>query len=263
MTSNQNALGALFDNSGLDDDAVAGLNLTATNLGPNIMAGLGSVTIGDVNDMGATEVMLLKLVIDDSSSINYAKNTDLVIEGHNLVLDALNGSKAAGAILVSCETLNHGPLYPFVTLPNATRMSRSNFNPTGSTPLFDVAGSALGSMVAKMSEFESGGVAVRGVTYFITDGGDYGSKHHTARSIEPIVRGLLLTESHIVGGMGIDDGHTDFKAVFKSMGILDQWILTPGNTPGEIRQAFGTISQSAVRASQAAGSFSQTAMGGF
>jgi hypothetical protein len=74
---------------------------------------------------------------------------------------------------------------------------------------------------------------------------------------------LLRTESYIVGGMGIDDGYTDFTAVFQTMGIQPEWILTPKNTPSDIRRAFGTISRSAVRASQAAGNFSQTALGGF
>jgi hypothetical protein len=63
--------------------------------------------------------------------------------------------------------------------------------------------------------------------------------------------------------MGIDDGRTDFRQVFGGMGFHDRWILTPANTPTEIRAAFGTFSQSAVRASQAVGSFSATAMGGF
>jgi hypothetical protein len=47
------------------------------------------------------------------------------------------------------------------------------------------------------------------------------------------------------------------------MGIRDEWILTPGNTEKEIRACFQTYSQSAVKASQSAVSFSQTALGGF
>jgi hypothetical protein len=36
------------------------------------------------------------------------------------------------------------------------------------------------------------------------------------------------------------------------MGIPDRWVLTPGNSAGEIRRAFQVFSQSAVRASQGA-----------
>ena len=73
---------------------------------------------------------------------------------------------------------------------------------------------------------------------------------------------MTRSEAHIVAAMGISDGITDFRAVFRDMGIEDRWILTPGNNPSEIRRAFQVFSQSAVRASQAA-SFSQGAAGGF
>jgi hypothetical protein len=52
--------------------------------------------------------------------------------------------------------------------------------------------------------------------------------------------------------MGIDDGRTDFRAVFRELGIPDAWILTPGNGASEIRRAFQVFSQSAVRVGQGA-----------
>ncbi|WP_041429419.1 hypothetical protein [Synechococcus sp. PCC 7502] len=55
-----------------------------------------------------------------------------------------------------------------------------------------------------------------------------------------------------------NDGYTDFQQIFKEMGISDRWILTPGNSDSEIRQAFQVFSQSAVRVSQGA-----TGLGGF
>jgi hypothetical protein len=67
--------------------------------------------------------------------------------------------------------------------------------------------------------------------------------------------------------MGIGDGQpqteADFKGVFSSMGIRDKWMMTPSTDPADVRRGFGTISQSAVRASQASGAFSKTALGGF
>jgi hypothetical protein len=72
-----------------------------------------------------------------------------------------------------------------------------------------------------------------------------------------------MAENHIIAAMGIDDGRTDFRQVFQDMGIRDEWILTPGNSQKDIRNAFQVFSQSAVRASQSAGSFSQTSLGGF
>ena len=74
---------------------------------------------------------------------------------------------------------------------------------------------------------------------------------------------MLRTENHIIAGMGIDNGSTDFEEVFKSMGLDPKWILTAGDSASEIRKAFSVVSQSFVRASQSAQSYSQTAMGGF
>ena len=53
------------------------------------------------------------------------------------------------------------------------------------------------------------------------------------------------------------------QQVGQAMGVRDEWILTPGSSESEIRKACQVFSQSAVRASQSAGSFSQQAVGGF
>ena len=113
------------------------------------------------------------------------------------------------------------------------------------------------------TEFADNGVPVRTVTCIITDGNDEHSIQQSPRSVASVAQDLLRQENHIIAAMGIDDGHTDFKEVFKSMGIPEEWIITPGNSPREIRDAFQLFSRSAVKASQSGESFSQTALGGF
>jgi activator of 2-hydroxyglutaryl-CoA dehydratase len=90
-------------------------------------------------------------------------------------------------------------------------------------------------------------------------------KIRSPKKLAPLVETLLRAEMHIIAAMGIDDGSTNFRQVFSDMGIPANWILTPQNNPSEIRKAFAFASQSAVRASQAAGGagFSQVAAGGF
>jgi hypothetical protein len=109
---------------------------------------------------------------------------------------------------------------------------------------------SLGTVIAKAQELAQ---ADRGAhrTLIITDGGDYNDALQ-ARDVKAIVDDMLAQENHIVAAMGISDGTTDFKAVFRAMGIPDRWILTPGNSASEIRRAFAVFSQSAVRASQGA-----------
>ena len=106
-------------------------------------------------------------------------------------------------------------------------------------------------MIAKAEELAQAGIAVRTVTLIITDGGDYGSTRCKPADVAALVTDMLAQENHIVAAMGISDGTTDFKKVFRAMGIPDRWILTPGNSASEIRRAFQVFSQSAVRARRA------------
>ena len=252
-------LNNLIAGSGVDQGAASAMQLTIDTLGPAIQAGLGDVTLDDIT---TAEVLLYTELVDDSSSIRTSSNSQHVRDGHNLVLDALQATKQSASVLTSCAYLNNGLLYPYVLLENAVRMDKHNYNPMGGTPLFDQTAVMLTMVTAKMAEFEQGGVAARAVSTILTDGGDPGS-HFRESDIKRMVEGMLRTEQHIIAAIGIDDGYTDFRQVFSDMGIPDEWILTPGNTPSEIRAAFQVVSQSAVRASQTAGSFSQTAMGGF
>jgi hypothetical protein len=232
--------------------------LGSVDLGAQIQAGLGV----SVDDIAASEVVLVTMLIDDSSSIRFGNNTQLVRDGHNLVLEALVKSKQRNSILAHTRYLNGDVLYPYNLIDQAVKMDSSNFNPSGGTPLYDQSIVIAGTVLAKTQEFASSGVAVRTVTVIITDGADSGSRKRAA-DVKPVITDLLRQENHIVAGMGIADGYTDYRQVFEEMGIDDKWILTPGNSDSEIRRAFQMVSQSAVRASQSAANFSQAAAGGF
>ncbi len=253
-------LRSLMAAAGLDPDADAVMQAAVDTLGPAIQAGLGTI---DVDQITTAEVVLVTLLIDDSGSIRFGSNADAVRQGHNLVIDSLQGAKQSASVLMSCQYLNGTVLYPYVTLDNATRMDTGNYNPMGGTPLYDQTVQVLATVTAKMAEFEQGGVAARSITIIITDGADQHSWRENEQSVKKVVDALLRQENAIIAGIGVDDTYTDFRGVFGRMGIRDEWILTPGNSPRDIRAAFQTVSQSAVRASQTAGSFSQTALGGF
>jgi hypothetical protein len=222
--------------------------LDVVDVGAQIQAGLG-VTIDDV---AASEVVLLTMMPDDSSSIAQAGNTAAVRDGHNFVLAALRDSKQSGEVLAHTRYLNGNVLFPYTALDNAVQMTAQNYDPRLGTPLYDQAVVVLGTVIAKAHELAQAGIAVRTMTLIITDGGDYGSKRSRPADVKAIVDDMLARENHIVAAMGISDGTTDFRAVFASMGIPDRWVLTPGNSATEIRRAFQVFSRSAVRATQGA-----------
>jgi hypothetical protein len=234
--------------------------LTVVDLGSRIQAGLGI----KVDDVVASEVTLVTTMPDDSGSIRFGSNAQAVRDGHNAVLDALGRCKQRDGILTHCRYLNGQVLYPYVPLDQAVRMDSHNYDPNQGTPLYDQTVVLLGTVLAKAQEFAHAGVPARTVTLLITDGADEHSRHSTARDVAAVVRDMLMSELHIVAAMGIDDGgRTDFRTVFRSMGIEDRWILTPGSSESEIRRAFQVFSQSAVQASQGPARFSRTALGGF
>lgn len=222
--------------------------LGVVDVGAQIQAGLG-VTIDDV---AASEVVLLTMMPDDSGSISAANNDDAVRDGHNFVLDALRKSKQSGEVLAHTRYLNGHVLCAYTALEHAVELTRANYVADKGTPLFDQTCVVLGTVIAKSEELAQAGIAVRTVTLIITDGADYGSTRCKAADVKALVTDMLAQENHIVAAMGISDGSTDFKQVFQQMGIPDRWILTPGNSASEIRRAFQVFSQSAVRASQGA-----------
>jgi hypothetical protein len=232
--------------------------LTGVDLGAQIQAGLGV----SVDDVQASEVVLLTIMPDDSGSIRHAGNEQAVREGHNLVLEALTRSKQGDGVLAHTRYLNGSVLFPYRPIDQAVQMTTKNYEALQGTPLYDQSVVLLGSVLAKAQEFTRNGVVARSVTLIISDGADQHSRRANAKDVAALVRDMTRSEAHLVAAMGISDGTTDFRAVFREMGIEDQWILTPGNNPSEIRRAFQVFSQSAVRASQAA-SFSSSVLGGF
>jgi hypothetical protein len=235
--------------------------IKASGLDDQITAALGTPAL----DVTSSEAILVTLLVDDSGSIRFAGNSQPIRDGHNLVIEALKGSKQGDAIQVQTSYLNRGVLYPYSPIAGVPNMDSKNYDPNGGTPLYDKTLVTLATVAAKTEEFAGAGIPVRGITLILTDGHDEGSKKATAKDVAKIVKSLLAQENHIIAGMGVDDGSgTDFRAIFQEMGIPDEWILTPGKSPSEVRKAFQVFSQSAVRASQAAGtSFSKVAAGGF
>lgn len=233
--------------------------LVVHDIGAQIQAGMGI----SVNDVESSEVILVTIMPDDSGSIRFGGNSKAICDGHNLVLDSLMDSKQQDNILVHNRYLNGNILYPYCALDQAIKMNDTNYNANQGTPLYDETIVLLGTVLAKTKEFSDNGVPVRTVTLIMTDGEDQHSVRAKADTIKIIVDDMLRAENHIIAAMGFDNNKVKFREIFREMGLLDQWILTPGNTQSDIRKAFQMFNQSVVRASQSAVNFSKAALGGF
>ncbi|MBU2036718.1 hypothetical protein KJ866_00710 [Patescibacteria group bacterium] len=258
-------IGQLFSTAKAEGELSAGaINaLTVVDLGAQIQPALGISAL----DVQASEVVIVSMKIDDSGSISAAGNEQSVRDGHNIVVDALGESKQIDNILVQTSYLNGKILYPYVLLDQAKRMDGRNYQANGGTPLYDETMVLLATVMVKYLEFADQGVPARTISLIVTDGRD----EHSRKVLDPapikkVVTEMLKKERHIIAGMGIGQTQDDkdfFRDIFQRMGLRDEWILTPDNTPSEIRKAFQVFSQSSVRASRSAASFSKTAAGGF
>ena len=226
--------------------------LSAGGIGQKVQAAMGV----PVSDVTTDDVMLMQLLIDDSSSIRDSDNEQIVRDGVNLSLEAVQDSKAENEVLTTLWQLNRGVLDPYKKVKDTTRLNASNYIGSGNTPLYDRTVELLGAIVAKEQEFANAGVSVRTVTLIVTDGQDYGSRSSRAQEVKSLVLDLVSRENHLICAMGVDNGSTDFRKIFTEMGIRDANILTPANTASEIRKAFQVFSNTAKQASQGARAFS-------
>lgn len=269
-TSQTNDIQALFQ-AQVNEGTLSGASLQALrvhDIGQQIAAGLGI----HVDDVTSSEVTLLNVLVDDSGSISACGNVQLVRDSVNALLDALNQSRDGDAVLCQIRLLNGRVINPYRRVTDAVRLDARNYDQGtfGGTPLYDETMVLLATVLAKTQEFADNGVPARSISLIVTDGEDCHSKHATTRQVARVVKDLTQQEVHIVAAFGIPgNSNADFRKVFNAMGIDDRWILTPqpGKTLAEtqknIRAAFCLFSQSAVRASQSAGNFSQLAGGGF
>jgi len=230
--------------------------LQIVGIGNLINAGNG-ISADDVN---ATEVCLVALVIDDSGSMSRVNgdrtknpkglsNWELAIEGHNSIIKDLKRMAQRDGILFHSSLLNRGVVSQWVQIDNATELDARSHSMGGHTPLRSTAVSVLGFNVReKYKEFDDAAANVRTITAFVTDGGNTDSVSTDA--IKRIVEPMILEETHIIIGIGIHDGYTDFHQEFKNWGLQDQWIKTVDDDPKEIMKVFQMVSRVSQKVSQ-------------
>lgn len=269
QTPDINALFTAAGNTGIVSRTTA-TSLCTFDLAEQIQGGLGV----PADSVRSSEVFLMMVVLDDSGSLNEkappdpahpgrsTTNAEVLIDSTNSMIEALRSSAARDDILIAVMGINSGTIVPFTSITDSSvKLTPQNYSANGYTPLYDGALTGLSTMLAKELELLKADVGARGVTLIVTDGGENLSKR-TANDVKQLVTDMRTRENHIIQGLGIYDGRTDYKAVFASMGLDPAAVLTPANDPSSIRKAFLTASRSSVRASQGAADFSAAATAG-
>jgi len=225
-------------------------SLITGNLGAMVIAGAAGK---DAEDILASDVTLVTMLVDASSSIHERQLEDGVREGQNMLIDALSQSRERDSILMALWTFNDElrVVHSYVGLDDVTRLDKKNYQGAGCTRLYDTWCDALAANVAYAQRLRDSGTPCKSVVVVITDGEDVGSKRRPSECAS-ISRDLLASEQFTLAFVGVG-GSTgiDFHAIARSMGVPDGCVSVQAQaTPGSIRQVFRMVSQSAIRASQ-------------
>jgi hypothetical protein len=244
-----NELRDLF--AGAAGDGILGADsqsLLTGHIGAVVVAGAAGM---DVEDIQASDVTLITVLVDQSSSIGFSSLEATVREGYNALLEAFAGSRQKDSILVALwlfddqATLSHS----YVPVGDATRLDSWNYRSSGGTALHDTWLDALAANVAYAQRLRDGGIPCRSIAVVITDGEDTTSTRRDTDCAQ-LGKDLLASEQFILAFVGVGK-ESDFKQVARRMGIPSRCVLVEKSaTPQGLRQAFHLVSQSVIRASQ-------------
>lgn len=209
------------------------------------------------------ELLLVRLLVDDSGSIESAGNTQAVIDGYNSFLEVLRDSPSD--VRVSRWFLNSrlGGGRSFRRPADSPLLSREIYQPGPCTPLFARSVESLESVLEAARQAVEQGYIVRTMTFIFTDGADNASGGVTAVSVRNIVNAMLSTGTHIVGACAVNDGCTNFWQVFAEMGIPERWVKVLKSDHREIRRSFRQMGAMASHSSMGGDSFTEVSETGF
>lgn len=248
------SLEALYRSGALSDDTKNAL-LNVRGVANKVAAGLGERSEGD-------ELLLAVILVDDSTSV--AANMAEIRLGHKLMLEALRAESFGADVQVHTRTLNGGVMSPYERLAVATALTDQNYSGSRlvpETPLYLQGLLTLGTVMVKAQEEEERGVKVRTFSLILTDGADNKSGAVGANHVHALVTDMLeFSTNHIIAGMGVGE-QVDYRQVFRSMGVPERWIFTPGSSVDELRRIFRQIARSLALAASSEAAFLQLAAG--
>lgn len=237
----------------VEDGVISQKALQVIDINDKVLAGIDGTNIDDIQ---ATDVTLLTLIVDDTGSLSHL--IDSVIEGQNMLLESIKKSKQKDNILLSLWKFgpNSKLVHSYVPVDQATKLDRRNYRASeGSTALYDSWMNGLAANIAYAQMLRSSGTPVKNIVVVITDGQDNDSRKYKVKDVEQVNKDLLKSEQFILAFVGMAEtaaDETQFRLVAEKMGFPDGAILTVDSTSSEIRKVFNMVSQSAIRASQKA-----------
>jgi hypothetical protein len=243
----------LFQNAAQSGDISPGSAAILGGLSARINRTLSTLSVTPA----VTELLQVCMLLDNTPSMEHKNNHLGVIEGHNLVVDALLQAKGVDSVETLSALINpnaryaqritgDSDLFQWVALSASPRLDKTGFIHGSGTPLYDRCLETLGSVIARTMWWEDNyGVQTRSVTLLMTDGGNNDGRANAA-DVSKVVKDMLRAEKHKIYFMGVDSIGIDFREIGREMGIPDEYIDVVERDPKTIRAKFQVFSQSAV-----------------
>ena len=260
--NNGNGLGNLDDlfQSAQDD----GLTTDTTDLlianlnGPTMATAVGT----PLDQLASSDVTLAMNVIDMSGSMHPYAN-DLMRAYNDDYLAAMSASPAADDILVSSIVFNDTvqPLHGYVPLEDATRLTKTTYDPDYMTSLYDAVAGSMTNMVLYAQQLRQSGVSVQCIVMVYSDGEDNKSLQQAAdvrRAAADLLKQEMYTLVFVGFGlkkqMGFKVGNGNGNGRSPAQDLADEIgfpiALDAGLSPSELSRIFRMASMSAVQVSQ-------------
>jgi hypothetical protein len=241
-------LAALFQRAAAQGAVTNAVATTLSgDLGSLVIAGAAGLAAEDIQ---ASDVTLVTLLVDASSSIGDRGLEAAVRDGQRTLLDAFAGSSDDGVLVAQWVFASDvRVLHGYVPVKDAARLDAQNYQVGGTTHLHDATYDAMAANLAYAQTLRDAGTPVLSIVVVVTDGEDVGSKR-SARTCAKLAKDLVASEQFLLAFVGVGSD-VDFKKTAAAIGFPDGSVLVAKDaTPHALRQAFRMVSRSALQASR-------------
>jgi len=224
-------------------------SLLTGHLGAVVVAGAAGKAMEEIE---ATDVTLVTVLLDASSSIGCRKLENAVRDGYNLLVHTFASSRQQESIMMALWTFNDQPkvVHSYLPVNEAAKLDPTNYRSGGATSLYDTWCDALAANVAYAQQLRDSGTPCRSVVVVITDGEDVSSRRRVGDCAR-LSRDLLASEQFVLAFVGVGSD-VNFQTVARNMGIPDGCITVQANATAQtLHHVFQMVSQSAIRLSRA------------
>lgn len=237
----------LLDEAGIPNDIVAKMLLNPHML-QRVLEALGTI---DFDSMETTRAYAFLLLADRSKSVKLFR--DALISCYRGTVDKLRPIKTVGTLLVGCMAITNEVeggevILPFQPIASTVIGDDLDFNPAGTTPLYDDTVVALVALRILIVLAKRAGIILTAMAYLISDGSDVGSVMFTLEDAAAMVA-LMTTgrRKHRVSAVAVG---LPLESLFTQMGIASDAIREIGTAADDLERLFDEMSRSVTATSQ-------------